>query len=124
MSRRVRRSSWSRGGKPPVFEAVLDLHGASQEAAYQRLKLFLSQSYKAHRRCVLIIVGKGSEKDPAYEPAQDPLSPERGILRRVVPLWLDTPDLQHFITGYKEALPRHGGRGALYLWIRRTDGHE
>lgn len=124
MSRRRTRGLGGHQRKPPPFQAVLDLHGLSQAGAYHRLKSFLAQGALQGRRCVLVVVGKGGpETDTAYEPF-DPLRSERGILRRMVPLWLDTPDLQHLITAYKEALPEHGGRGALYVWIKKHPSHE
>jgi DNA-nicking Smr family endonuclease len=122
MSRRSKGSGGHQRKAPP-FEAVLDLHGLSQAAAYQRLKSFLAHGALQGRRCILVVVGKGAETDLTYEPF-DPLRSERGILRRMVPLWLDTPDLQHLITGYKEALPEHGGRGALYVWIKKHPSQE
>ncbi len=122
MSRRTRRPH-SHRPKSPSFEATLDLHGLSQTSAYYRLKSFLAQNALQGRRCVLVVVGKGPDVDMTYEPF-DPLRSERGVLRRMVPLWLDTPDLQHLITGYKEALPVHGGRGALYVWIKKHPSYE
>jgi DNA-nicking Smr family endonuclease len=42
-----------------------------------------------------------------------------GILKRRTPEWLATSALRHLIGGVSEAHRRHGGRGALYITLRR-----
>ena len=44
---------------------------------------------------------------------------ERGVLRRVVPLWLSLPEFRRVVLGYEDAGPVHGGGGALYVRIRK-----
>ena len=48
--------------------------------------------------------------------------PERGVLRRQVPLWLQLPDLREIVVGFEEAHVGHGGEGALYVRLRRARG--
>jgi DNA-nicking Smr family endonuclease len=46
--------------------------------------------------------------------------PERGILRRSVPQWLEEPELRGIVLGWTAAGPRHGGGGALYVRLRKA----
>jgi len=45
---------------------------------------------------------------------------ERGILKRQVPLWLALPEFRPFIVGFEDAHVGHGGKGALYVRLRRA----
>src|SRR5690606_29222577 len=47
-----------RQGKFPI-EATLDLHGMYREEAHAQLAAFLRRAYDTHKRCVLVITGKG-----------------------------------------------------------------
>lgn len=103
----------SRIGKGTVaIDARIDLHGLTQAAAHQRLRRFLAESQAAGARLVLVITGKGR---PGGE--QTP-GEGRGVLRRLVPIWLAAADLRRYVVGYDEAGRGHGGEGALYVRIR------
>ncbi|MBI3275628.1 MAG: Smr/MutS family protein, partial [Methylocystis sp.] len=43
-----------------------------------------------------------------------------GVLRRLVPMWLQAPNLRDLVVGFGEANRGHGGEGALYVQIRRA----
>tara|TARA_R110002110_G_scaffold109418_13_gene272954 strand:+ start:1736 stop:2275 length:540 start_codon:yes stop_codon:yes gene_type:complete len=101
-----RRSQRLRQGKVEV-DGTIDLHGMSQTQAYQSLMRFLDDSYRAGRRCVLVITGKGLRE-----------TGEVGILRRQVPKWLND-NARQLIQGFNYAHRRHGGEGALYVIMRR-----
>jgi DNA-nicking Smr family endonuclease len=45
--------------------------------------------------------------------------PQRGVLRRNVPLWLEASDLRDVVLGFGIAAPHHGGAGALYVQLRK-----
>ncbi|ODN69363.1 Smr domain protein [Methylobrevis pamukkalensis] len=62
-----------------------------------------------------MITGKGGAPAPGFQGLH---LPERGVLRRVVPLWLALPDLRRYVLGYEEAHFVHGGAGALYVFLR------
>lgn len=90
-------------------DARLDLHGMTALAAHRALAAFLFESRAAGRRCVLVITGKGGFGD------------ERpGILRREAPFWLETPPLSEIVVNVTPAHPRHGGGGALYVYLRKA----
>ncbi len=123
------RRRLSRGAE---VDARLDLHGLTQAAAHQRLRLFLMEAQALGYSVVLVITGKGDTQklvagfegiigtgrgarilsEPAYGEA-------RGVLRRAVPHWLASPDMRAVVVGFEGAARRHGGEGALYVRIRR-----
>lgn len=95
------------------IHAVLDLHGLRQDEAHARLIGFLRAEQARGGRNVLVITGKGASGDAMT-------GSERGVLKRVVPHWLRLPDLRGVVLGFEEASLRHGGRGALYVRLRRA----
>ena len=92
-------------GRRPV-EAGLDLHGMTQAEAHRALAGFIAGSRAAGRRCVLVITGHGRLSG--------------GVLKSAVPRWLDEPDLRRAVLAIAPARPQHGGHGALYVLLRRT----
>lgn len=105
----------SRIGKGTVtIDARVDLHGLTQAAAHQRLHRFLAESQAAGARLVLVITGKGR---PGGEQA---IGEGRGVLRRLVPMWLASAELRRYVVGYDGAGRGHGGEGALYVRIRSS----
>jgi DNA-nicking Smr family endonuclease len=95
-----------RRGRMPV-EATADLHGLTQVEAHRRLADFIAECYAQGRRCVIVVTGKGLGKA------------EPGVLKTMVPRWLNEPGLRPAILGFDYAQPRHGGAGALYVLLRR-----
>lgn len=93
-------------GRYPL-EARLDLHGYMQEEAYFFLKKFLQSSQQSGLRYVLVITGKGRSIG------------SDGALYRFVPYWLSTPAFQYYVHAFEQAARQHGGKGALYVWLRR-----
>ena len=91
-------------GQIPI-EARLDLHGLTAAQAERRLARFVDQAARTGVRCMLVITGKGSEG--------------KGVLRRLVPLWLKTPPLSGQILAISQARQADGGDGALYVMLRR-----
>lgn len=88
------------------IEAKLDLHGKTQEEASGLLKRFIHSAYEGGRRCVLVVTGKGHDK-------------EGGVLKTQVPRWLNEPEIREFIVMFSYAKPMHGGEGAIYVLVRR-----
>jgi DNA-nicking Smr family endonuclease len=90
-------------------DAKLDLHGMRQAEAQRSLTAFLRRCQANGARIAIIVTGKGMTRD------------EGGVLRRVVPMWLEAPNLRDVVVGFGEAARHHGGEGALYVRIRRAD---
>lgn len=105
------RRRLSRGAQ---VDARLDLHGMTQAAAHGRLFGFLRGAQASGHSLVLVITGKGD--------ASGVLAGEggRGVLRRVVPQWLSSPEMRAVVVGFETAARGHGGEGALYVRVRRA----
>jgi DNA-nicking Smr family endonuclease len=98
----------SRGLAPP--DAMLDLHGHNLATAYDLLDRRLDQAIRAGARLLLLVTGKppGPER-PA----------KRGAIRAAVGDWLHASRHAGSIAAVRNAHPRHGGAGALYIVLRR-----
>ena len=91
-------------------EARLDLHGRTQDQAHDVLQSFIEESRMARRRCVLVITGKGSVA-----------SGRGGVLRQMVPRWLNEPALRRHIIAITNAPQSSGGAGALYVLLKSRE---
>jgi len=105
------------------IEARLDLHGMRQAEAHAALRSFLMRSRARNLKWVLVITGKGTFARDGEHP--DPLggdwdAPQRGVLRRNVPMWLAEPDMRALVVSYTAAAIHHGGDGALYVQLRSS----
>ena len=99
-------------GKEPL-DARIDLHGMTQSEAHDALVRFLHGARRDGARMVLVITGKGARAGgDAYG--------ERGVLKRQVPLWLESAELRPLVIGFEDAGRGHGGQGALYVRLRRV----
>jgi DNA-nicking Smr family endonuclease len=99
--RRLRRLTREREELGPR----IDLHGMSQDRARAALEGFLRRASEDGWRAVLVITGKGLSGD--------------GVLKRRAPDWLAEPAIRAMVAGVSEAHRRHGGKGALYVTLRR-----
>lgn len=93
-----------------AIENRLDLHGFTQREAYVELQAFLARSQEQRHRVVLLITGKGQ---------RGPLEERTGVLRRLVPEWLNEPSMRRRIVALAPARPQHGGDGAYYLYMKK-----
>jgi DNA-nicking Smr family endonuclease len=104
------RQRIARGSEP--IDGRLDLHGMTQAEAHAALLRYLCARQARGNRVVLVITGKGARGGDGAS--------ERGVLKRMVPLWLRLPELRGVVIGFESASVRHGGEGALYVRLRRT----
>ena len=101
-------------------EARLDLHGFTEERAHQALARFLANAQANHYRLVLVVTGKGTASGPEDASFDLQLAMRRrGVLKSLVPRWLKEPHLAPFVAGTSPAHRRHGGEGALYIYLRK-----
>jgi DNA-nicking Smr family endonuclease len=91
-------------GSYPI-DATLDLHGRTQDEAFETLRYFIATAYDMGKRCVLVITGKGVEG--------------QGILREQLPKWLSTDGLRGYILTIHHANAKHGGGGAFYVLLKK-----
>jgi DNA-nicking Smr family endonuclease len=103
-----------RRGKIEI-DGTIDLHGMTQAEARQVLHRYISSRFSRGDRTILVITGKGVRTDNDYVMAMT----ERGILRTMLPIWLNEPGLAHMISGWSIAARGHGGDGAWYVRLRR-----
>jgi DNA-nicking Smr family endonuclease len=100
------RRSWLRLRRGQVvIDESIDLHGLTQEQAHERLGRFLADAQGRGLRCLLVVTGKGLVHG--------------GVLRHMVPRWLNEGANRARVLAFAPAQPKHGGAGALYLLIRR-----
>jgi DNA-nicking Smr family endonuclease len=104
LKKRVARGSHAIDGR-------LDLHGFTQAEAHDALLHFLRTRQARGARLVLVITGKGLRGDVGDR--------ERGVLRRMVPMWLGMAEFRSHVAGFESAAVGHGGEGALYVTLRK-----
>ena len=101
-------------GRVPI-DGTLDLHGMRQDEAFAALHRYLHVRAGRGDRTVLVITGKGLKKLNG-----DPTSiVERGVLRTMLPIWLNSPELRPLVAGWDQSAQGHGGEGAWYVRLRR-----
>lgn len=94
-----------RQGQIPV-EARLDLHGQTLAQAEQSLGRFFDDCQRQGLRCVMVVHGKGqTDRHQGF-----------GI-KTAVNYWLKE---DRRVVGFHSAQPRDGGRGAVYVLLRKA----
>lgn len=102
-------------------DARLDLHGFTEAAAHGALITFLRSAQMRGHRLALVVTGKGTRKPDPYVPFDLELDARsRGVLKTAVPRWLKEPALAGIVADMREAHRKHGGAGALYVYLRKT----
>lgn len=98
-------------------DARIDLHGMTQQAAHRTLFSWLAAAHARRYRLVLVVTGKGNPKNDENAPWM--MSPH-GVLKQMVPRWLKEPELAALIAAVQPAHVKHGGDGALYVYLRKV----
>ncbi|MGK6323448.1 Smr/MutS family protein [Sphingomonas sp. DT-51] len=93
-------------------ERTIDLHGHTLASAHAALDAGLGQAIARGERVVLLVTGK-----PPRPESQRPHA--RGAIRAAVFDWLQLSRHAAAIAAVRNAHPRHGGAGALYVILRR-----
>lgn len=91
-------------------DLTVDLHGHNLATAYTHLDLSLEQAIAAGARVVLLITGRPPRGEPPVA---------RGKIRAAIGDWLGASRHAGDIAAVRNAHPRHGGAGALYIILRR-----
>jgi len=92
-------------------DVTVDLHGHGLGAAYDLLDRRLGHAIEDGARLLLLITGK--------PPSDDRPPVARGAIRAAVGDWLAASRHAGNIAAVRNAHPRHGGQGALYIVLRR-----
>jgi len=104
--------SWDRRlGKGLVSpDMSVDLHGHNLAGAYALLDERLERAIASGARLLLLITGKPPRGEPPVA---------RGRIRAAVGDWIAASRHAGSIAAVRNAHPRHGGTGALYIVLRR-----
>lgn len=107
-------SHWDRRfNKGAVIPDIsIDLHGQGLAGAHARLDHTLEQAIHQRLRVVLLVTGKARAHDRASGTG-------RGAIASVVRDWLAASRHSANIAAVRQAHPRHGGDGALYIVLKR-----
>lgn len=97
-------------------EARIDLHGMTQAAAHRTLFTWVAAAHSRGYRLVLVVTGKGNPKNDENAPW---IMSAHGVLKQMVPRWLNEPELAALIANVQPAHVKHGGDGALYVYLRK-----
>ena len=100
-------------------DAKIDLHGFSEQRAHDALLLFLRTAQVRRHKLVLVVTGKGARLAPDTPFDLELNYRSRGILKSVVPRWLCEPAFAGMVAGTRSAHIRHGGDGAIYVYLRK-----
>ncbi len=106
---KLRRGQLVPGGR-------IDLHGMTEGDAHHALQSFLTRAQANGVRLVLVITGIGNSK--SHESVEWMRTPH-GVLKEMVPRWLSERDFAALTSGWAPAHRRHGGGGALYVYLRK-----
>ena len=100
-------------------EARLDLHGMTESAAHRVLLTFLKGAMARRHKLVLVVTGKGrpQAEDAPFDMELNMRS--RGILKAAVPRWLNEKEFAGLVAGTRAAHKKHGGEGAMYIYLRK-----
>ncbi len=100
-----------------AIDGTLDLHGMRQDKALDSLIRYIRARSARGDRTILVITGKGLKKVNG-----DPTTiVERGVLRTMLPIWLNSPDLKPLVAGWDQSAQGHGGEGAWYVRLKRHE---
>ena len=108
------------------IDRSVDLHGLTQDQAFARLKSTVESAVRAGEKTLLVVTGKGGARfsqtgsdTPVAQRTRADFDQFGGVLKRMVPVWLETSELKPFILSYGGSAKDHGGEGALYIMLRR-----
>ena len=95
-----------------IPDISIDLHGQGLASAHARLDHTLEQAIHQRLRVVLLVTGKARAHDRTSGSG-------RGAIAAVVRDWLAVSRHSSHIAAVRQAHPRHGGDGALYIVLKR-----
>jgi DNA-nicking Smr family endonuclease len=99
-----------KGGVSP--DRTIDLHGHTLATAANALEHALARAVADDVRVLLVVTGKPPKPD----------AKGRGLIRANIGDWLGVSGYRDRIAAVRNAHPRHGGTGALYVILRRRRG--
>jgi DNA-nicking Smr family endonuclease len=109
-------ASWERklAKAAMVPDFTLDLHGHTLDTAHSRLDHGLTLAITQGARLVLLVTGKPRPSDDHASRGD-----RRGAIRAKLLDWLAAGPHASRIAAVRQAHPRHGGAGAVYIVLKR-----
>ncbi|WP_454882407.1 Smr/MutS family protein [Sphingomonas oryzagri] len=98
-------------------DLTIDLHGFTLSAAHAELEAGLTRAVAMQARLILLVTGRAPP--PGRSRLDNPL---RGVIRASIGDWLHHARHASHIAAVRNAHPRHGGAGALYVVLKRVRG--
>jgi DNA-nicking Smr family endonuclease len=92
----------------------IDLHGHNLATAHALLERALGDAIRQGARLVLVVTGRAASDNPRMPPTG------RGVIRASIADWIAASPCSGHVAAIRNAHPRHGGAGALYLILRRS----
>jgi DNA-nicking Smr family endonuclease len=96
-------------------DLTIDLHGYTLSSAHAELEAGLTRAVARHARLILLVTGR--PPPPGRSRLDNPL---RGVIRASIGDWLHHSRYAAQIAAVRNAHPKHGGAGALYVILRRA----
>jgi len=93
--------------KKILIDATIDLHGYFLEEAFNMLNDFLKNHYSRGHRVLLVITGKSS------------FIQNKPTIRSSLKDWIENTELLNIVHSISDAADIHGGKGAVYLKLRK-----
>ena len=93
-------------------DRIVDLHGHTLASAHGALDHALERAIGEGARLLLVVTGRPPRRDGTD-------GPRRGLIRAAIGDWLAGSRHAARIAAVRNAHPRHGGAGALYVVLRR-----
>lgn len=84
-----------------VIEGRLDLHGNTEQEAYDTMLGFVQKQSGRGKRMLLVVTGKS------------------GVLCQNVPRWCHVAPFNQYVLAVRSAAKQHGGSGAYYVLLHR-----
>ena len=113
---------WDKGFRRGAIrpDRSIDLHGYTVDQAHALLERAIATALADDVRVLLVVTGKEPKGQPRHDPGFHPDAPRRrGIIRASIADWLAHSRHAAMIAAVRNAHPRDGGAGALYVVLRR-----
>ncbi len=101
------------------IDKKIDFHGKSLQDSEEEFNNTIMESYRAGRRCLLFVTGKGLFKSNNYEERDKPKL-YHSIIRSSFVEWARSKKFSKYILSIDQASTKHGGDGAFYVYLRKN----
>jgi len=111
--------------RPVQIDRTLDMHGMTRDLAFAALEKCILRAWYEGDLTIRVITGKGFSTPlnkpldldtPLYQALEQT---PRGILREMLPQWLEHTHLRAYVSYYAPAKSPDGGSGAFYVVLKK-----